>query len=214
MFWKRILPFTFLGIGVFILIQILMPLISFKVWEISLNNQNLSLASPDPDSQTVLGISIENRDNFPAIISTNKRATPAFYSQFNLSIPSIKLDDAQVLVDSNNFEQNLAHLSGSALPGEKGNVFITGHSSLPQLFRPGNYKAIFANLPNIKKGDEIIVEAGGQKFTYLVQGMKIIDPKQTSVINSPSQEGRYLTLMTCVPPGLYLKRLIVLGILK
>ncbi|MDO8639053.1 MAG: class E sortase [Candidatus Daviesbacteria bacterium] len=210
---KKVFSLLFLGFGVFILIQVLMPLLEYKVWEIAIYNQNISLVSPDP-GQKVLGISIESKDNFPALISNAKRAIPPSYQNFNLSVPSLKLENIKVVVDTNDFEQNLAHLPGSALPGEKGNVFITGHSSLPQLFRPGNFKAIFAHLPEIKKGDNIIIDAGGQRFEYIVEGLKIVDPKETWVINPPEENGRYLTLMTCVPPGLYLKRLIVLAEIK
>ncbi len=191
-----------------------MPLISFKIWEMVTYSQNQALISPAPSGNTA-GISIKNvGNNFPALFSTNQRPTSAPYHEFKISTPSIKLNQIKVVVDTNDFEKNLAHMPGTALPGEKGNVFITGHSSLPQLFRPGNFKAIFANLPNIKKGDEILVEAGGQKFTYVVEGLKVVDPAETWVINPPDSSGRYLTLMTCVPPGLYLKRLIVLTTLK
>lgn len=210
----KLLPLLSFGLGIFLLVQLVMPLISYKFWEISVYNQNISLKTPYPEKKSVLGISVENKGNFPALVSNNLRKTSAPYNEFTLSIPSINLENLDVKVDSNDFEQNLAHLPGSALPGEKGNVFITGHSSLPQFFRIGNFKAIFAHLPDIKKGDLIITEANGQKFEYIVDGLKIVDPKETSVINSPDQQGRYLSLMTCVPPGLYLKRLVILAKLK
>jgi len=207
----KVLSLAFLGAGVFVLVQVIMPIISFKLWEVSLNQQNTPLTSPNPNEQQVLGVSVENQNGFPAIVSNNNRLTPLPYKEFRISIPSLKLDDVKTVVETNDFEQNLAHMPGTALPGERGNVFLTGHSSLPQLFRAGNYKAIFARLPEIKKGDKIFVSAGGQKFTYTVLNLKVVDPKETSVINPPDSEGRYLTLMTCVPPGLYLKRLIVLA---
>lgn len=213
---RKILSLLFLGIGVFILVQVIMPLVSYKLWEFSEYSQNQSnlLVSPIGKNQKVPGISIEKiNDNFPAIVSKNTDGTRP-YKEFTITVPSIGLDRVRTVVDTNDFEQNLAHLPGSALPGEKGNVFISGHSSLPQFYRPGNFKAIFANLPKVKKGDEIIVEAGGQKFEYIVEGLKIVDPSETWVINPPDSTGRYISLMTCVPPGLYLKRLIVLGRLK
>lgn len=212
---KHVLPLAFLGVGVFILVQVIMPLLSYKLWEVTSYQENTALISPTFEGQQVLGVSLKNIDgNFPALVSENQRTTAAPYSEFTVSVPSIKLENIKTLVDSNDFEQNLAHMPGTALPGERGNVFITGHSSLPQFYRPGNFKAIFANLPKVKKGDEVFVEAGGQKFTYKVIGLKVVDPKETWVINPPDNQGRYLTLMTCVPPGLYLKRLIVLAELK
>lgn len=210
----KILPLIFLGIGAFVVMQVILPVISYKVLEISLDNQNIILVSPNPGDSQVLGVSVKSENNFSAFISNNKRETVAPYDDFKVSIPSLRLEKLKAVVDSNSFDEHLGHLPGSALPGEKGNVFITGHSSLPQFFRDDNYKAIFSNLPNIKKGDSVIVEAGGQRFEYLVEAIKIVDPKNTSVINPPDDRGRYLTLMTCVPPGLQLKRLIVLAKLK
>lgn len=210
---KKFIPLLMMGGGVFLLIQVVMPFVSYKFWELTTYNDNLALASPDA-IHSVQGISVRNLNSFPALFSDKTRVIPPSYSSFFLSIPSIKLDNAQVLVDTNEFDQNLALMPGTALPGERGNVFITGHSSLPQFYRPGNYKAIFALLPEVKKGDQIFIDAGGQKFEYIVKGLKIVDPKETWVINPPDNAGRYLSLMTCVPPGLYLKRLIVLAELK
>lgn len=211
---KKIIPLLSLGLGVFLIIQVIMPLAAYKWWEFTSYNQNTALLSPNPDQGNVLGVSVTNIDNFPAFISENGKRDLLPYQEFNLSIPSINLMQAKVSVESNNFEQNLAHMPTTALPGEKGNVFVTGHSSLPQLYRPGNFKAIFAHLPEVKKGDEVIIEAEGRRFIYVIKGMKIVDPKETWVISPPDNNGRYLSLMTCVPPGLYLKRLIVLAELK
>ncbi len=193
-----------------------MPLVSYKFWEVTeySKNQSALLVSPVASNRTILGVSIEKTaNNFPVIVSKNIYGTRP-YKEFTITIPSIGLEAVRTVVDSNDLDKSLVHLPGSALPGEKGNVFISGHSSLPQFYRPGNFKAIFANLPKVKKGDELIVDAGGQKFEYIVEGLKIVDPSETWVINPPDNTGRYISLMTCVPPGLYLKRLIVLGRLK
>lgn len=211
----KVFPLIFLGIGVFILVQVVMPFAAFKFWEVTAFQNDSILVDPYPGDSDVLGISIENVDNnFPAIFSNNRRLQAPPYQDFKLLIPKINLDFGKVIVDTNNFEASLAHLPGSALPGEKGNVFISGHSSLPQLYKEGNYKAIFAHLPELKRGDEIDLEVSGETFKYFIEGMKIVDPKDVSVVEPPDNSGRYLTLMTCVPPGFNTKRLIVLARLK
>jgi sortase A len=116
-------------------------------------------------------------------------------------------------VNSNDFEQNLAHLPGSALPGQKGNIFITGHSGLDNSMLAKKF-SYFKELPEVKRGDEIILNALGQQYKYIVESLKIVDPKDTSVVNPPDPSGRYLSLMTCVPPGFSTKRMIVLARLK
>ncbi|MCL5784154.1 MAG: class E sortase [Patescibacteria group bacterium] len=210
----RLLPLAFLGMGIFVLVQVVMPFASYKLWEMVIYQQNTPLVSPDLGDGSVLGVSVKNSENFPAIVSNNYRKGPPPYREFYLTIPTINLDNIKVVVESNNFDQNLAQMPGTALPGEKGNVFITGHSSLPILYDPKNFKTIFTHLPEVKKGDQIIVEANGQYFNYEVQSLRIVDPKDVWVIKPPDNEGRYLTLMTCVPPGLYIKRLIVLAKLQ
>ncbi len=112
-------------------------------------------------------------------------------------------------VDSNDLSQGLILLPGAALPGEKGNVFISGHSALPIFSK--NQKALFANLPNVKIGDNITLTALGSKFTYRVTDIKVVAPEDISVINPPDEVGRYISLMTCVPPGFNTKRLVVIG---
>lgn len=208
---KRVVPLLFLGLGVFLLIQVVMPLISYKLWEFSLYQQNKPLVSSTPSELKIPGIYVQENSSFPAIISDNKRTDELPYLEFLISVPAIKLSKIKVKVETNDFENSLAHLPGTSLPGERGNVFVTGHSSLSTLYRPDNFKAIFANLPQLKKGDSVYTETNNQVFEYKVVSIKIVDPRDITVINPPDTTGRYLTLMTCVPPGLYLKRLIILA---
>lgn len=207
---SKIIPLTFLSIGVFLLMQVILPIASFQIWYFAENINNSLLISPNtfPKSQ-VLGVSIRNTNSFPAFISSLRRETQASYKEFSISIPRLKIDKANVLVDSNDLDKGLVHLPGSALPGEKGNVFISGHSALSSFF---SLKSVpFASLQDLKKGDEIIIDAASTKFRYVVSDFKVVDPKDVSVINAPEEQGRYMSLMTCVPPGLNFQRLVVLG---
>lgn len=210
MILSKTIPLAFLFVGVFLLIQIIMPIISYQIWLIGQGYNNQMLLSPKQTKDTqVLGVSIQTQDNFPAIISSLKRETKPNYQQFALSVPKLKIDKAQVIVDSNDLSAGLVHLPGSSLPGEKGNVFISGHSALSKFFSLKT--AFFANLTDLKKGDEILIEANGAEYKYKVVSLKAIDPSDISVINAPEAQGRYISLMTCVPPGLNFKRLVVLG---
>lgn len=212
---SKVIPLGFLSIGIFLLMQVILPLISFQIWWWGQKYSHTLLISPTSVTSQVLGVSIEkgvsiqNKNNFPTIVSNLVRATPASYTEFSLTVPKLKIDKAQVLIDSNDLSNSLVHLPGSALPGEKGDVFISGHSALSQFLNLK--KALFANLTDLKSGDEIVVEAAGAKFRYKVVELKVVDPKDLSVINPPDSQGRYISLMTCVPPGLNFKRLIVLG---
>lgn len=191
--FSKIISVVFLVVGFFLLIQVILPIISFKIWEGQNIQSNSLLVSP---------VSVQVKDNFPTIISSFKRESKLVYDYFYISIPDLKIIDAKVLVDSNDLSFGPVHLPGSALPGEKGNVFISGHSGFRQ--------AIFKNLADLKKGDLIQVKASGLEFSYQVIGLKVVDPNDLSVVAPLDAQNRYLTLMTCVPPGLNIKRLIVL----
>lgn len=203
----KLLSAFFLATGIFMLMQVILPIISFQLWVFGQKYQNQILVSPK-ESSRVLGVSIENRDNFPAFVSSFKPSERSF-DKFTLTVPKLKIYKVDVLVDTNDLSKGLAHLPGSVLPGEKGNVFISGHSALSASF--SGKEAPFSKLTDLRNGDQIIAEAGGTKFVYEVIGFKVVDPSDLSVIPAPDSLGRYISLMTCVPPGLNLKRLIVLG---
>lgn len=194
--------------------QVALPFLVFKSWELFAFEDETVLANPLSGDGTglVSGVSIQDFEDFPAFVSNTVSPANLPYKEFKVTIPKLKIDNIVAKVWSNNFDETLAQLPGTALPGERGNVFITGHSSLPQPM--GSKHAWFVNLPNIKKGDNIYLNAAGQQFNYIVEGLKIVDPKDTSVLNPPDARGRYLTLMTCVPPGFNTKRLVVLAKLK
>lgn len=206
---SKLISLAFLSIGIFFLMQVILPIVSFQVLQIGQQVNNQILISPVKSDEQVLGVSVQNKDNFPAFISSWSRETQPNYDKFSLSIPKLKIEENNVFLDSNDLSKGIAHLPGSALPGEKGNVFISGHSAFARFF-PGQ-NAPFAKLPDLKKDDEIIIEAGGSRFIYKIIKTKTVDPSDLSVIAAPDKQGRYISLMTCVPPGLNFKRLIVLG---
>lgn len=208
--YRKIIPLTFIFAGVFFLMQVILPIVSFKIWEVGQTIDSNILISPQTDNERgVLGISISDINNFPAFISKKERSFKPDYSRFDITIPRLKVDDTEVFLDSNDLQLGLIHLPGSTLPGERGNVFISGHSAGSAFF--SFKKVYFSKLADLKKDDEIIINAGGSKFVYRVIGLRVVDPKDLSVINPPDESGRYISLMTCVPPGLNLKRLVVLG---
>jgi len=142
-------------------------------------------------------------------------ATPAF-QDFHLLIPKIQVE-APIIADVDGadkeayfkaLEGGVAHFKGTAKPGEGSNIFIFGHSSF-YLWSPGNYKEIFRHLEDLAVNDEIILWYQQKEYQYQVTEMKVVEPEEVEFINPTKEE--QLTLMTCVPPGTTLKRLIVIG---
>jgi len=127
---------------------------------------------------------------------------------YNLSIPVLGIFNAAVFVGGENLSENLIHYGGTAYPGSFGNAVIFGHSVLPQFFNPHDYMTIFSTLPALKIEDEIIVDFDGVRYCYQVEKMIEVKPEDLSILEQRFDDS-YLTLVTCVPPGTYLRRLVV-----
>ncbi len=103
----------------------------------------------------------------------------------------------------------VAHYPGTALPGEPGNVYIFGHSS-DYLWRPGDYKTVFALLPRIKIGAEIILTNSlGKNFHYKVTSSFAVGAGEVKWLDQGDYQKKLLTLQTSYPVGTALRRWIV-----
>jgi len=87
----------------------------------------------------------------------------------------------------------------SGYPGTAGNIVIAGHV--------GYRGIIFNQLPAIAVGDEVLVTVNGVDRRYEVREVLTVLPDETWVLAPTSRET--LTLITCVPIGVYSHRLIV-----
>lgn len=130
------------------------------------------------------------------------------YAVYTLSIPKLGIDHAVVRSDHTDLKQSLIQYPGTALPGNLGNTVIFGHSVLPQFFNPHNYLTIFSTLHTLKPGDTMEVTADGATYTYKISEMYEAMPDDLSPL-AQVYNGRYMTLITCTPPGTYLRRLII-----
>jgi len=103
--------------------------------------------------------------------------------------------------------EGVVHIKPTALPGQqKGNVFITGHSSY-YYWDPGKYKHVFALLPQLKKEQYIYIQASGQLFKYRIYQTITVKPEATWVMKPTDRS--IVSLMTCVPIGTSLRRFVV-----
>lgn len=113
-------------------------------------------------------------------------------------------------VDENDILENLksgvVHYKGTSLPGEGGNVFLTGHSS-NYFWIKSDYNQVFSLLDKLDRSDRISINYQNKIYTYEVIDKKEVKPSQVEVLNSTKTE--VLTLMTCWPLGTSLNRLII-----
>lgn len=94
------------------------------------------------------------------------------------------------------------HYPGTPLPGEPGNVVISGHRT--------TYLHPFYNINDLTLGDPItLTSPDGTKSVYLVSETKVVQPTAVEVVdNTPDDR---LTLTTCNPRYSAAQRLIVVA---
>lgn len=103
-------------------------------------------------------------------------------------------------------KNGVAHYAGTALPGENGNVFITGHSS-NYWWDDGKFKQVFALLDSVHVGERIYLTYKDQPYVYTIEDSKVVKPSAIEVLNPLVHS--VVTLMTCTPVGTTLNRRIV-----
>lgn len=112
-----------------------------------------------------------------------------------------------VIAEEANQQMNfgITHILGTAKPGYPGGILISGHSSY-YWWQRGDYKDIFVNLGSAEVSDVILVRKDGLHI-YEVDNVYEIPSSQELLFSSAGDSK--LSLMTCVPIGTDLKRLIV-----
>jgi len=195
----------FLGIFAFFLV------ISgvFIMWPVIYAKLNYFFV-PEPKTNTELVATVPaNTIKVP----TGSTASKMVFSDSRIVIPKIKVDAPIIFVQSTKnpdileaIKGGVAHLAGTALPGRIGNMFITGHSSY-YWWSDGKYNQVFALLPQLKAGDLVYIYYQKGEYIYKVSGSMVVKPTQVEVLDQTLTP--MMSLMTCVPIGTNLKRLIV-----
>lgn len=103
-------------------------------------------------------------------------------------------------------KDGVIHYPGTSLPGQHGNIVITGHSSYFP-WDPGRFKDVFALLHQLKIGDKIVIYYNQEKYIYEVTEKKVVKPTEINILKQTPDDK--LTLITCTPVGTNLNRLIV-----
>lgn len=106
-------------------------------------------------------------------------------------------------------QKGVVHYPGTANPGEVGNDYIFGHSS-DNAWSKGDYKTIFAVLPQIQIGAEILItDVQGREFQYIVTDSKVVSAKAVEYLSQDTKGKKILTLQTSYPVGTSFKRWVV-----
>jgi len=89
-------------------------------------------------------------------------------------------------ISTKTLRRAVGHIPGTPLPGEAGNVGISGHRDT--FFRP---------LRNIRRNDVITLTTLRGEYRYRVLSTKVVGPRDVAVLDPSRNE--ILTLVTCYP---------------
>jgi sortase A len=103
--------------------------------------------------------------------------------------------------DLSSLEAAPGHYVNTQLPGDGGTVGIAGHRT--------TYGAPFRNLHEMRKGDEVVLKMPYGRFTYEIQGTKVVQPEAVEVLERGRRE--QLVLTACHPPGSLAQRIVALA---
>jgi LPXTG-site transpeptidase (sortase) family protein len=136
-------------------------------------------------------------DRVSALPAQPARLAYTDYEGLWLSIPSLRMQARIVGVpnqegswDVSWLGQQVGYLHGTAFPTWSGNSLLTAHVWLASGL-PGP----FANLKDLRFGDQVIIEAWGLRYVYEVQDQDLAAPSSADLFRHEEQS--WLTLITC-----------------
>lgn len=118
-------------------------------------------------------------------------------------IDSIKVDKFVIAgVGYKELEKGPGLFTGSPLPGQLGNVAISGHRT--------TYGAPFSRIDELATGDRIVMKTSQATYTYRVSSApKVVKPSDVDVIRTVDPTRATLTLITCHPKWTSENRLVI-----
>lgn len=212
---KKIFAISFLCLGLLFFASAIFPIIKFQLqYSVNFNQliNPLSLQNYNT-SQNILGSATTDYTQISNWFDSDSSTSNQIFSNdktftYLISIPKLKISNAVVTLGSMDLKKSLIQYPQTALPGQLGNTVIFGHSVLPQFFNPKSYLTIFSTLYKLKQGDEILIDYDDVQYEYIIDEMFEVKPTDLSVLEQRFDQ-KNLTLITCSPPGTYLRRLII-----
>ncbi len=152
-------------------------------------------SSPPQALPAGVGVSVQSVPALPPPTPGPQSPTRIVISKLGIDWPIVEGDGWEEL------KRGVGHHVGSANPGERGNLVLSGHDDV--------FGEVFKDIDQLEDGDEIVIYAGGHPFRYAVRARRVVSPSELSVI-SPTREA-IVTLITCTPYRVDTQRLVVIA---
>lgn len=202
--WLRVISLVILFLGLTVSLYIFAPLIFWQIYFAPFfAYQNINTPIPRNGIEDYT-----NAKNWFPNFNPSKDFGEPKVSLYTLSIPKIGIKDALVSTADIDLGKHLINYPGTSVPGDSGNAVIFGHSTLPQLYNPKDYKTIFSNIYKLRIGDNIYSTINGVTYLHKIFNITVVNPDDTSAFTQ-NYNNSYLTLVTCTPPGTIWKRLVI-----
>ena len=141
-----------------------------------------------------------SRERMALLADHLRRQSPPGKPLGRIAIPRI---GASFVFVSGTGEKSLkegpGHYASSAFPGQRGTVALAGHRT--------TYSAPFRRLDKLRRGHRITLTMPYGRFTYDVEGSRVVRPNDVSVIRHVKHNR--LVLTTCTPLFSAAKRLVI-----
>ncbi|MDP2930099.1 MAG: sortase [bacterium] len=128
-------------------------------------------------------------------------------SKLGITAPLIFSESKEIPAITENLKKGVAVYPGSALPGHDGQIIILGHSA-PAGWPKIRYEWVFSKLGDLAPGDEVLLNFEYREYRYLIT-KKIFLDRGEEIPARDKQDGQFLYLVTCWPPGRDLRRLAI-----
>jgi LPXTG-site transpeptidase (sortase) family protein len=223
------IPILFIISGLTILYSQVKPYASHFIETQISDSLNQEIISAIPESYEKIRsayISDPGSSYFTNILNDKESREEAlkYKGTFYLTIDKIDINNAPVRANVDSTKENvyqaalsegLAHFMGTDLPlperENHGNILVYGHSAAGDYAyrNPQDVVTSFTRLFKLNIGDEIKVNFEDEENTYVIKRIREVTPENVEVLNTTTPNT--LTLMTCSPPGLSSKRLILIA---
>lgn len=158
---------------------------------------------PDTGSVTT---SLEAID--PTINQTVSPDPRLIIPKLNVDVPvAFSISTDEVMSAMNHGVAQFSIPGANALPGQIGNLVITGHSA-GDIYSNNPYKFIFSGLERLEVGDLIYINYESTRYTYQLTKKEVVEPTNVEALIYDTDKPM-LTLITCTPLGTSRYRLLV-----
>lgn len=144
----------------------------------------------------------------PSITQTVSPEPRLIIPKLNIDVPvAFGISTSEVNAAMNQGVAQFSIPGANALPGQVGNLAISGHSA-GDIYSSNPYKFIFSGLERLDVGDLIYINYESVRYTYQMTGREVVEPTDVSALIYETNKPM-LTLITCTPLGTSRYRLLI-----